>query len=202
MRGTGSYDVQVADLFVPDSRTFVIGPISPAPAYRGHLYGLRLWFAAVPIAAIALGIASASIDDFLTLAAQKTPSYTTVGLADRSIVQDRLARALASVDAARAYLHSVLTETFEFLKTGARLDPQRGLHVQLASTHAITACQEAVDLIQSLAGTTGIREGARFEQHFRDIHTLSQHAFGSSARFESVGKLLLGRESDWGFFYL
>ena len=27
-------------------------------------------------------------------------------------------------------------------------------------------------------------------------------AFGSPDRFESVGKMLLGKESDWAFFYL
>ena len=53
-----------------------------------------------------------------------------------------------------------------------------------------------------MTGTTGIRETARFQRYFRDAHTASQHAFGSASRFESVGKLLLGRESDWGFFYL
>jgi hypothetical protein len=36
------------------------------------------------------------------------------------------------------------------------------------------------------------------EQYLCDVHTLSQHAFGSSEHFESVGKLLLG----WGFFYV
>jgi alkylation response protein AidB-like acyl-CoA dehydrogenase len=63
------------------------------------------------------------------------------------------------------------------------------------------ACQ-AVDLLHAVAGTTGIREEHRFQQYFRDVHTLSQHAFSSAGRFESLGKLLLGRESDWPFHYL
>ncbi|OAI41487.1 hypothetical protein AYO38_03620 [bacterium SCGC AG-212-C10] len=202
MRGTGSNDIRVHDLFVPDAFTWSISPLDPPAPFRGPLYGMRLWFAAVPIAAVALGIASAALRDLMALASQKTPSYTTIGLADRSIVQDQLARVTAKVDAARDYLHSTLNRTMELTSTGSPLTPDRGLHLQLASTHAIVACQEAVDTIQTLAGTTGIRESAPFERHFRDIHTLSQHAFGSGARFESVGKLLLGRESDWGFFYL
>src|SRR5262249_11222169 len=32
----------------------------------------------------------------------------------------------------------------------------------------------------------------RFQQYFRDVHTVSQHGSGSAERFESVGKLLLG----------
>jgi hypothetical protein len=35
-----------------------------------------------------------------------------------------------------------------------------------------------------------------------DVHTLSQHAFSSAIRYESLGKLLRVRESDWVFYYL
>ena len=38
--------------------------------------------------------------------------------------------------------------------------------------------------------------------YFRDVHTLSQHGFTGPARYESLGKLMLGKESDWGLYYL
>jgi alkylation response protein AidB-like acyl-CoA dehydrogenase len=60
----------------------------------------------------------------------------------------------------------------------------------------------AVELMHSLAGITAIRNEQRFQQYFRDVHTISQHAFASTARYESIGKLLLGRPSDWPFYYL
>jgi alkylation response protein AidB-like acyl-CoA dehydrogenase len=59
-----------------------------------------------------------------------------------------------------------------------------------------------VDLIHACAGTSAIRNEQPFQQRFRDVHTLSQHAFTGAARYESLGKLLLGRESDWPFYYL
>jgi alkylation response protein AidB-like acyl-CoA dehydrogenase len=89
-----------------------------------------------------------------------------------------------------------------YLSTGAKITPDRGIHVQLASCHAIETAGKVVDLVHSAVGTTGIRNEHRFQQYFRDVHTVSQHAFGSPERFESVGKLLLGKESDSGFFYL
>jgi hypothetical protein len=61
---------------------------------------------------------------------------------------------------------------------------------------------QAVDLIHSCAGTTGIRNESKFQQYFRDVHTVSQHAFSTSIRFESVGKLMPGKETDWVFYYL
>ena len=32
--------------------------------------------------------------------------------------------------------------------------------------------------------------------------TISQHTFGSVARYESSGKVFFGLPSDWGFYYL
>ncbi|MBV8739140.1 MAG: hypothetical protein JO007_18195 [Alphaproteobacteria bacterium] len=47
-----------------------------------------------------------------------------------------------------------------------------------------------------MAGTTAISEGNPFERRFRDAHTVSQHLQGRVSHFETVGKHLLGIESD------
>ena len=105
--------------------------------------------------------------------------------------------------AGRAYLRSALDEGYEYVQSGARLGPEKGLPIQLASSYAIDAACQAVDLVHISAGTTAIRNEHRFQQYFRDVHTVSQHAFASPySRFESVGKLLLGKETDWMFLTL
>ena len=203
MRGTGSHDIKLTDVFIPARRAFVMGPFDrPGSAYRGPLYAFHLWLAGPPIASVALGIARAALDDFIALAGCKTPSYTQVGLSDRVTIQDRVARAKAMVDASRAYLYRALDDAWAYLSTGAKITPEQGIPVQLASCYAIETAGKVVDLVHAAVGTTGIRNEHRFQQYFRDVHTVSQHAFGSPTRFESVGKLLLGKESDWGFFYL
>jgi alkylation response protein AidB-like acyl-CoA dehydrogenase len=72
--------------------------------------------------------------------------------------------------------------------------------MQLATTHANLAAAKTVDLVHAAAGTSAIRNEYRFQQYFRDAHTMTQHAFSSASRYESVGALMLGKESDWGFF--
>ena len=52
------------------------------------------------------------------------------------------------------------------------------------------------------AGTHGIRQEHRFERYFRDVHTVTQHGFGSATRYESAGQALLGLTPDWPFFAL
>ena len=54
--------------------------------------------------------------------------------------------------------------------------------------------------VHQAAGTGAIREEQPFERYFRDAHTMTQHAFVSASRFESVGKLMFGLETDWPFF--
>ena len=157
---------------------------------------------AVSTARMALGIARAAIEDMLALAGSKTASYTQVALSDRATIPDRFARAKAMVDAARAYLYHAIDDTWTYLASGAKITPARGIPVQLASCFAIETAGKTVDIIHTCAGTTGIRDEYRFQQYLRDVHTVSQHAFGSTERFESVGKLLLGKISDWGFLAL
>lgn len=74
------------------------------------------------------------------------------------------------------------------------------LRLQLATSHATTCAARAVDLVHAAAGTAAILETYRFPRHLRDVHTVTQHAFASAQRYESVGAPLLGAESDWGFF--
>jgi alkylation response protein AidB-like acyl-CoA dehydrogenase len=88
------------------------------------------------------------------------------------------------------------------VEKGPTIDMPHKTRMQLAATNAVTAAAEAVDLIQAAAGTTGVREEHRFERHFRDVHTISQHGFISASRFESVGQLLLDVPVEWPFYGL
>jgi alkylation response protein AidB-like acyl-CoA dehydrogenase len=203
MRGTGSHDVRVGDVFVPTRRAFEVGPfVSPGSAFTGPLYKFHMWLGGPEIAAVAIGVARAAIEDFVTLAEQKTPSYTTQLLSDRPVVQDHLARATAYVSAGSAYLHRSLDDAYMHFEGGGAPDPLTLTPVQLASCHAVEAAVRAVELVHAVAGTSGIRAEHRIERHFRDVHTISQHTLASAARYESVGQLLVGKQSDWMFFYL
>src|SRR4029450_1273931 len=72
MRGTGSHDVNVDDLFVPAERT---APFKPperrSPAYSGPCHRLTAWPSVASNAIPALGIAQAAIDEFAELATKK-----------------------------------------------------------------------------------------------------------------------------------
>jgi alkylation response protein AidB-like acyl-CoA dehydrogenase len=204
MRGTGSADIAVQDLFVPERRSVALTAFdNPGSAYRGPLYRFGAWIDALRIASTVLGIAGAALEALVQLAASKTPNFTQTTLADRSTAQDGVARARAQLDAARSYIRTTVLDAWDFVRSegSPRITVAEGVPLGLAGSFGVQAAVQVVDRVYELAGTTAIREEHPIQQYFRDVQTLRQHAIASANRFESLGKILLGRQSDWGFYY-
>jgi alkylation response protein AidB-like acyl-CoA dehydrogenase len=203
MCGTGSHDVVMTDVFVPEQRTAPLIPLQrPGRAYQGPLYRFTIWASVAALAPIATGIARGMIDELIDLANTKTPSYTLKTLRERSVVQSQLAQAEAKLGAARAYLYEALQQVWDVAVQRQTIALPQKVKIQLAATHAVVASAEAVDLVHAASGTAGIRNEHRFQRHFRDVHTITQHGFISASRYESAGQLLFGLNSDWPFFAL
>jgi alkylation response protein AidB-like acyl-CoA dehydrogenase len=201
MCGTGSHHVAVADVFIPEQHTALLAPLEqPGKAYQAPLYRLTVWPPVALLAPPALGVARAAIDDLIALASKKTPSYTASLLSKRQVVQRQVAEAEATLGAGRAFLHETFRDAWEAAVQGAEITLERKLKMQLATTYANLSAAKAVDLVHEATGASAIRNEYRFQQYFRDAHTMTQHAFSSASRYESVGALMLGEESDWGFF--
>jgi alkylation response protein AidB-like acyl-CoA dehydrogenase len=203
MRGTGSHDVVMSDVFVPESHApFLVPRERSGSAYQGPLYRLTIWISVASLASIATGVARAAIEELLQLASRKTPAYTGKPIRDRNVVQSQVAQAEATLSAARAYLYETLEEVWAQALRGHMIDMPHKAKVQLATTHAIVASGQAVDLVHAAAGATAVRDEHRFQRHFRDVHTITQHGFASASRYESAGQVLLGSPVDWPFFAL
>jgi alkylation response protein AidB-like acyl-CoA dehydrogenase len=191
LRGTGSHDWQVTDLFVPEERSFPI--LLSGPNELGSLYVRDFAAYAGPrVAAVALGIARDAIDAFTALAMTKTPLLATGTLATQHTTHERVGRAEALLRAGRAFLY----ETVRALPYGptwseALSDALRA-SIRLASTHAAQSAAEAVDLMFNAAGTTSIYASSRLERCFRDVHVATQHIAVAPSNIEMVGQYVLG----------
>lgn len=203
MRGTGSHDLVAKDIFIPQNRTAMLAPLeNPGKAYGGPLYRMTVWPPVAALAPPALGIARAAIDELIELAQKKTPFYTMTTLRERPLAQSNAAQAEALWGSGRAYLYEALREGWETAVTGQMLSLEQKMKIQLATSHAIRTAADAVDLVHEVAGSSAIRNEYRFQQHFRDVHTITQHAHVSTSRYQSVGNLMFGLEIDWPFFAL
>ncbi|MFN8635201.1 MAG: acyl-CoA dehydrogenase family protein [Chloroflexota bacterium] len=199
MRGTGSTDFAVQDLFVPDRLTAPICPLSdPAPGFGGPL--IRMWpFTGIlGEAAVSVGAAAAMVDEATELCRTKTPAYNATALRDQQLAQFLMGKARARVEASRDTLYRAAEEGYDELASrGGLLSTEAKIRMQLAACFAAEACAEAARFVSDAIGTSAIRTTQPFERHFRDLHTLLQHSSKSAARYSSAGRLMFGLENDW-----
>lgn len=193
--GTGSHDLEVADLFVPAERAVSLvldRPCADGPLFRFPVFGLL----ALGIAAVATGIARTAIDELVELAGGKTPIGSKRVLAERGVVQMHVAQAEAALESSRAWLRATVAEAWEAARdTGAISVAQRAA-LRLAATEAVMRSVKAVDLMYEAGGGTAIYRSSPLQRCFRDVHVVTQHAMVAPAIYELTGRLLLGLETD------
>ena len=195
MRGTGTHDFAVNDVFVPAERTVL--QAGAALLEAGPLYQIpRSLLFASGDAAVALGLARACLAAFAELAGAKTPRMMQARLRDQPMVQAAFGRSEAHIRSGRAFVNEAVHEIWnEATSTGAvTLDRRAAL--RLATTHAIRLAVDIVDTVYHAAGVTAIYEGNVMQRYFQDIHVIGQHLQGRIAHYELVGKHALGLKID------
>ncbi|MFU8816581.1 MAG: acyl-CoA dehydrogenase family protein [Pseudomonadales bacterium] len=190
LRGTGSHDIEVTDLLVPDGRWTVLGKRAriDAPLYRFPTLGLL----ALGVSAVALGIAEHAIEAFIALATEKVPTGSRRSLAQRSGAQHDLARAQALVGAARAYTGEAIARAWAQASGDGRLGMEVKADLRLAASNNAWSAAEAVDLLYHAAGGSAIYDDSVLQRCFRDVHVATQHIMVAQPTFEVVGKVMLG----------
>jgi alkylation response protein AidB-like acyl-CoA dehydrogenase len=194
LRGTGSTDFQVSDVFVPEAHA--VGYLADDRA-GGALYKFPSFsFLALGIAAVALGIARASIDEFVQLAQSKKRAGSRRTVADHSYTHMEVARAEAGLRSARAFYYDALDAAWEAatMDDDISIDLRRDL--RLATTHAVSACVKVVDAMYTLAGGTSVYDSSALQRHLRDVHVTTQHIMVAPSTLETTGRLYLGLDAN------
>jgi indole-3-acetate monooxygenase len=195
LRGTGSHDYAVSELFVPRARAipFDAAPRAPEPLYRLPRQALLDNM----MAALPLGIARTAIDTLVEIAAGgKRPAGARSPLAERTTVQADVARAEALYLSGRSFLYDSVTQSWEAVQAGCELSVREVAMLRLARTHAVQAAVQAVDLMYTDAGGAAIYTRNPLERCFRDIHAVTQHVSMNPANYEVSGRVLLGLDPD------
>ena len=192
LKGTGSYDYNVVDLFVPDHRCFGLFDRVPyrgeAPIYRMGLMPIT----AAGHAAWALGVAESMLDDVRELAAVKARMGDMETLVHKPSFQRGFAHHLAMWRAARLLVRETFTAAEASVAAGEPLSVEQRADMRVAATYATEASREVGQWCHLVAGTTAIREGSRLERAFRDLYTGTQHAFISEKTYIDSAQVLLG----------
>jgi alkylation response protein AidB-like acyl-CoA dehydrogenase len=199
LRATGSNTHTASDLFVPQECSVS----RDDPAERRHAGPLYCFpsgsLYASGFAGVALGIARATMDEFVALAVDKTPRAWKGKLRENAVIQSQVAQGEAKLRAARLHLLSSLEIIWRSVGRVGELTIEQRLLIRLAATFAIHQAQEVVDTIYHAAGATAVFQSGAFERRFRDIHTVTQQLQGRQLHFETVGQFLLGLDPDLTF---
>jgi len=194
MVGTGSKDIEVKDVFVPERRALALarcrgGLEHPGAALNsGPLFRVPIVASAGhPLSATALGTAEGAYEHVLNAFKTRIGTYTGAKVADFQAVQVKLARARCLIDSAR-YL---MRESAVLFQDHDHLDLETKLRLRAQNAFAVSQSREAVETLWSFYGANAIYTRDPLQRYLRDVQAASQHfsfnfdiagaAFGSAA---------------------
>lgn len=191
LRGTGSRDIEVKGVFVPEGRMLKMyggTAVVEGPNYRFPTLG----FLALTIAPIPLGIARRAIDELVALASAKTPMGSFNKLRDKGITQVEIAKAEAILRSARAWLYELTDELWDKAVCDVEITMKDRAMLRMACAHTAFEGARATDIAYTLGGGTSIYEKSVLQRCLRDAHAATQHIMHAWPNYELAGRVMLG----------
>jgi alkylation response protein AidB-like acyl-CoA dehydrogenase len=197
LRGTGSGDFEISDLFVPEEQ---VNPgFYATPIYDRALFRMKE-MPEVGHGAHALGVASAALESFVrTVNSRLLPGSTRqAAMGHQQSHQIAFAQADVLVRAARALLHETAREAYEDARAHPELTLELRVRLREANIFAVRAAKEAVGLIFEIAGSSAVYRGRPIEKAFRDINTAANHTNYVDTAYTAIGAYFLTRDREGG----
>lgn len=192
--GTGSTDFVASDVFVPEAH--VVGYQSGIAA-AGALYKFpNFAFLALGISAVAMGIARASIDEFVQLAQGKIRAGSRRSVGEHPYTHMEVARAEAQLRSARAFYYEAVDAAWLAAQGDGEIALELRRDLRLATTHAVGASVKVVDAMYTLAGGTSVYQSSRLQRQLRDVHVTTQHIMVAASTLETTGRLYMGLDAN------
>jgi 3-hydroxy-9,10-secoandrosta-1,3,5(10)-triene-9,17-dione monooxygenase len=196
MVGTGSKDIEVKEVFVPERRALALqrcrgGLEHPGAALNsGNLYKVPIVASAGhPLSATVLGAAEGAFDVFLHSMKNRIGTYTGAKVADFQAVQIKLARARGLIDSARC----LMRESALVFQNNEKLDIETKLRLRAQNAFAVAQSREAVETLWSCYGANAIYTRDPLQRFLRDVQAASQHfSFNFDIAGAAYGTVALG----------
>lgn len=195
LRASGTQDLHVEDVFVPDALTGAFAvPGGPQPTRACTLANIPFFslLGVVQSPPVCLGLARRAVEEFRALALTKQGAFGAPRLCEQVQAQAGLARAEALLRSARSYWYESVEALWEDVVQARTLSLEDRTAVRLASLTAVENSVAAADLLYRLAGTSAIFQSSPLERCWRDLHTAAQHMQVQDGRWETAGRVLFG----------
>ena len=200
LRGTGSVDYTMSDVFVPDEFSHLQSirvPRRGGPVYTVGLLG----FALIGHTGFALGIGRRALDELAAYARDRKGPTGPLRASER--FHTGFAAAEAQFRAARALVYETWRDVEATLERGDGMTTRQITLARLSLRQITDASAEVATFAYREAGGTALREGP-IQRCFRDMHAATQHLHVSAPIFQECGRELAGMAEGetWGRFGL
>jgi alkylation response protein AidB-like acyl-CoA dehydrogenase len=185
LRTSGSFDVILDNVFVPDGWLVERQPVGSPPPSDPTVQ--MTWFA-LSLAAVYLGIGQAACNTACAYARERTPSALGKPIATLPGIQRQIGEIQVPLLAARALLHQTARAWVNHPDQRGALAPQ----VAAAKYLCTNAAVEATDRALRVAGGFGLTRKLPLERFYRDVRAGLTHPPQDDMALELVGRTALG----------
>lgn len=194
MRGSGSSDYVAKDVWLPAHR--LAGDIKDTAHASKPIYQFpKFALLGLPIGAICLGMARASLNEVIQASQEKTPQGSRRPLALRPSLHIDLATADAALSAARAYFYQTIEAGWAAAQQApGSLEERR--QMRTANVHAVNTAIDVIDQMYRVMGGTSVYQTSCLQQHFRDVHVAAAHMMVGEPVMELAGRVMLGLDDQ------
>jgi 3-hydroxy-9,10-secoandrosta-1,3,5(10)-triene-9,17-dione monooxygenase len=182
LRGTGSNDIIVNEVFVPEYRTLSFmdtgrcyGPgqaVNTGPLYKLPFASVFSCSIAIPV----VGMAQGAYDSYVSWTKERVRASTGGKAADDSFNQMRIADSAAQLDGAVLQIERNLEEELDHVAKGEKIPTALRVRVRRDQVNATGAGIAAVDRLFESAGGRALRSGTPIQRFWRDAHAGRVHA--------------------------
>ncbi len=196
MRGTGSKDLVLENVFVPEHYAVAMGD-----AQLGTVAGVDIPLYRLPIRATLatmllgtiVGMAERGLDLFVEQARTRRDVYTGAEKVQNPGVQRRVAEASAEIACAWALTQKNCDLLEEAMRHSPPMPTAARAQVRWNAAYATELCRRAANRLFEGAGAGAAHDSNVIQAFFRDMNTATHHAMlDFDANVEIQGKSLLG----------
>ncbi len=197
LRGTGSCDCSVENLFVPRELTFSWDLLHPKPLRGGPSYLLPPFaYVAKEHGSVAIGAARRALDELIAIATTTRGTFRASKLDERQVVHRFIGEADLKLRGARALMHERYGALYDKIVAGQSADAADIADVRAIAVYATELAVWVATQTYHFAGNTGLHHPHVLGRLLRDLNTAGLHQVMSDTAYENHGKLRLGLPAD------
>ncbi|MER6514564.1 3-hydroxy-9,10-secoandrosta-1,3,5(10)-triene-9,17-dione monooxygenase oxygenase subunit [Nonomuraea sp. NPDC001636] len=181
LRGTGSNDVDVQDVFVPAHRVLSFADsfrcvcpgqeVNTGPLYRIPLYSLMTTTITTPL----VGMATGAYDAHVAHQRERVRVFAGQKVKDDPFAKVRVAEAASEIDASWLQLTRNITDVYDAARAGEPVPTTLRLRLRRDQVRASERCIAALDRLFENSGAGALADDTPIQRFWRDAHAARVH---------------------------